>query len=219
MRERGDATAGGTGSTLSRTLDALVERYTQGPYEAEVVRARDEFGARAGRVLDDDELYEERTAAFLEWYVVERPLSAHGEVAALHALRREHDPDRAAALRAWATSHRSLFAIEAIEAGQLDVLDLVGGGRFRVDERRRLHGVAPGDVIEARLLGWRGRVVFGRTFLFHPAAARSAIEAHIARIRAQGGSRADAVDFVAALRVKAQRYKHVAPERVYELES
>ena len=47
--------------------------------------------------------------------------------------------------------------------------------------------------------------------------AREAILSHSRRVKEAGGSRADIVDFVASLRVRALRYKHVAAERVYEM--
>ena len=71
-------------------------------------------------------------------------------------------------------------------------------------------------MVEARLVGWRGRVRFGRTFTFHPRDAKKAIVGHVRRIRAAGGSRADAVDHVATLKVRTLRWKHVEPARVYE---
>ncbi len=200
---------------LESALDRLIEAFGAGTWAEEVVRAKDEYATRTGRVFEDDELFEARTAAFLEWYAVERPLAAPGlPPAALHRLAA---PDDAEAMTAWLASHRSLYSIE--DQGEHHVLlyDLIGGGLFEVDERRRLHGVADGDLLEARLVGWQGKVRFGRTFLYHPAGARESIISHARRVKESGGSRADIVDFVASLRVRALRYKHVAAERVYEM--
>jgi hypothetical protein len=200
---------------LDSALDRLIEAFGAGAWSHEVVRARDEYAARTGRVFEDDELFEARTAAFLEWYAVERPLSGAGVPPA--ALRRHDVPADAPALSAWLASHRSLFAIEDQDQEGVLLQDLIGGGLFEVDERRRLHGVADGDLLEARLVGWQGKVRFGRTFLYHPAGAREAIIGHARRVKDTGGKRADIVDFVASLRVRALRYKHVAAERVYEM--
>ena len=60
-------------------------------------------------------------------------------------------------------------------------------------------------------------VVFGRTFVFHPRAARDAILAHARRLVANGGDRRAAIDHVAALRVKVERYRHMPAAKVYEL--
>jgi hypothetical protein len=59
--------------------------------------------------------------------------------------------------------------------------------------------------------------VFGRTFVFHPRGAREAILAHARRIVASGQDRRAAIDHIAALRVKVERYRHMSPAKVYEL--
>jgi len=199
---------------LDAALDGLVDRFGQGRWAEATVAARARFADRTGRVFEEDEIFEARTVAFLEWYVLEDP-APEGQTPVATALAEETDEVQAAVLRALATSHRSLFAVAALDDGSVVLDDLWGGCRFAVDERRRLHGVSRGDIIEARLIGWRGRVRFGRTFAFHPAAARAAIVGHLARIRAEGGTRADAVDFIAALQVKALRWKHVEIVKVY----
>jgi hypothetical protein len=200
---------------LEEALDHLIEHFGARPYDGEIVEARAAYAARTGRVFEEDELYEARTAAFLEWYAVERPLGGAGVPPAVVAYR-EADAAGQLLLRALCLSHRSLFAVTALDEGEVMLTDLVGGGRFRVAERRRLFGVSVGDIVEARLVGYGGRVVFGRTFGYHPAVAREAILSHVRRICGEGGTRADAVDYVASLRVRAERYKHVAAERVYE---
>jgi hypothetical protein len=201
----------GEARELDAALDGLIERFGQGPWQEDAVRARAEYAERTGRVFEEDEIYEARTVAFLEWYVCERPLTGRGQTPAEIALAEADSP----ALRAWARSHRSLFRVAHIGETSVELVDLWGGARFAVDERRRLHGVAAGDVVEARLVGWRGRVRFGRTFGFHPAAARPALVELVGAVRARGGRRVDAVDEAAQRQVRALRFQHVEPERVY----
>jgi hypothetical protein len=62
-------------------------------------------------------------------------------------------------------------------------------------------------------------VRFSRGFCFHPTGVREAILGHAHRIRERGGSRAEALDYISSLRVRAERYRHVAPARVYETET
>ena len=202
---------------LEAALDRLIEAFGVGAWAEEAVRARDEYAGRTGRVFEDDELFEARTAAFLEWYAVERPVAGQGLPPAALRRREAAAEGDAEALAAWLASHRSLFSIEDQADDHVLLYDLIGGGLFEVDERRRLHGVADGDLLEARLVGWQGSVRFGRTFLYHPPGAREAILGHSRRVKEAGGTRADIVDFVASLKVRALRYKHVAAERVYEM--
>jgi hypothetical protein len=80
-------------------------------------------------------------------------------------------------------------------------------------------GVEAGDVAELRLVGVQGEVRFGRTFIYHPKAARAAIVERARAMMAKGASRRDVIDAVAHQRTLLTRYKHMPPARVYELGS
>lgn len=180
----------------------------------ELARAREEYAARRGRVFEDEELWERWTQGMLEWCAVERPW--RGGPAPAHAwARRESEPERRAALAAWARSLRTLVSVEALEPGRVVLRDLVGGALIAVDEDRELYGVEIGDVTEVRLLGHAGRVRFGRTFCFHPPEAGDALARIAAARHAAGDPRADIVDGAATLRIRCERYRHVPAARIY----
>src|SRR5262249_47326758 len=71
---------------LSEVLDRLIAFAARD--EAELVRGREEWAESAGRVFDDDPLYEERAVAFLEWFSLERP-GPDGRVPAARFLAEE----------------------------------------------------------------------------------------------------------------------------------
>jgi hypothetical protein len=205
-------------ASLDEVLDRLTAEHTR---DADlVVAARKEYEERRGRVHEDEQLWDAWSAAFVEWFLVERIApGADGPVAArsLAAARAAGDDERVAELRAYLTSHRSLFEVRALDDGRVQLLDLIGGATFSVAEPRTMHGVEVGDVAEMRLIGWGGDVLFGRTFVYHPPAARAAIAGHVAALEARGMDRRAIVDHVASLRIKVDRYRHVAPAKVYEL--
>lgn len=217
-----DAPREGTSvSFLLGVLDDMIGR--AGATFAEGMReARKGYDERRGRVFEDEELWEVWTQAFLEWYVVERPEPLGDQGAPLSVryaaeLDAFGDARAARAARAWARSHRSLFEVRALRAGTVELLDLIGGGQFAVDEQRAMVGVSPGHVAEVRLIGFEGRVHFGRTFCFHPEGTREAIIGHVRRMAASGSTRHDIVDFCAGLRIRCERYRHVSPRRIYEI--
>lgn len=221
----GAAVAGAAGegahahAVLASVIDEIIERFGGAAHTGVITAARQEYDARRGRVFEDEALWEAWTQAFLEWYVLERPLpEAQGRPAAVQVLedaRRQGDAARAAAARAWLVSHRSLFEVRALAAGRVELHDLIGGAQFSVCEPRAIVGVSVGDVAEMRLIGFAGEVLFGRTFCYHPSGTRDAIAAQVRDLRAQGGSRQDIVDFCASLRIRCQRYRHVPPARIY----
>jgi len=206
-----------TAALLDEVIETLYARHTTDPEAASV--ARREYEERRGKVHQDDELWEPWSAAFVEWYVVERIASGarHPPAAATYReLAAAGDP-RAPVVRALVTSQRSLFEIRAMARGRIELLDLLGGAAFHVDEQRALHGVEVGDVAELRLVGISGEIQFGRTFIYHSKAARAAIVERARAMLAGGSTRRDVIDHIAQLRVQVTRYRHMPVARVYEL--
>jgi hypothetical protein len=201
---------------VGSVLDELIARFGGGENAGEVARARAEYDERRGRVFEDEELWERWSQVFLEWYVLERVMPGHDYPPAATALAETTDPARAEVLRALLTSHRSLFEVRATEVGKVMLVDLLGGAELEVDEQRAMHGVEVGDVLEARLVGVRRAVSFARTFWFHPAGTRDSIVVHSERLRREGKDRREIIDYMANLRVRCERYKHLTPQKLYE---
>jgi hypothetical protein len=203
---------------LDEVVDELYARHTADA--AAALAARRDYEERRGKVHQDDELWEAWSAAFVEWYVVERVAVGGRPVAveSYRAMKAEGDP-RADVVRALITSQRSLFEVRAVgRDGRAVLLDLLGGAEVEVHDRR-LDGVEAGDIAELRLVGVRGDVRFGRTFIYHPKDARAAIVERARAMLAKGATRRDVIDKVAQLRVQVTRYRHMAAARVYELGS
>ena len=206
-----------TAALLDEVIETLYARHTTDPEAAQA--ARREYEERRGKVHQDDELWEPWSATFVEWYVVERvaPGGHHPPaVATWRELVAAGDP-RAAVVRALVTSQRSLFEIRAMARGKVELLDLLGGAVFHVDEQRALHGVEVGHIAELRLVGIAGEIQFGRTFIYHAKAARAAIVERARGMLAGGSTRRDVIDHMAQLRVQVTRYRHMPVARVYEL--
>ncbi len=206
-------------SVLAEALDRAIAFAARD--EAETVRAREEWSEKAGRVFDDDALYEERTTAFLEWYALERPLPS-GKVPAERLLAEETLAEQEGAwVRALATSHRSLFEVGKVQDGIILLDDLLGGGSFAVTERRRLPGVEEHEIFEARLVAnvvTPPELLFTRAFQFHPREARGELKRQAERARKAGEPRAETLFRLLRSRLKALRYKHVTADKIYKEE-
>lgn len=204
---------------LATVLDRVVAFAARD--EAETVKAREEWAEKAGRVFDDDALYEERTTAFLEWYALERELPT-GKVPAERFLAEEPLDDKEGAwVHALATSHRSLFEVQKVHDGVILLDDLLGGGSFAVTERRRLPGIEDSEVLEARLVAnpvSPPELLFTRAFQFHPREARAELKRQAERARKAGEARGETLFRLLRLRLKALRYKHVTADKIYKEE-
>ncbi|HEX6835812.1 MAG TPA: hypothetical protein VF334_04530 [Polyangia bacterium] len=206
-------------SILATVLDRVIAFAARD--EAETVKAKEEWSEKAGRVFDDDALYEERTTAFLEWYALERELPS-GKVPAERFLAEEPLDDKEGAwVHALGTSHRSLFEVQKVHEGVILLDDLLGGGAFAVTERRRLPGIEDNEILEARLIAnpvTPPELLFTRAFQFHPREARNELKRQAERARKAGEARAETLFRFLRLRLKALRYKHVTADKIYKEE-
>jgi len=210
----------GSAGLIHSLIDRLAAEYSDEPYRTEIAEAREDYFNRAGKVFEDDrELFEGRMASFVEWYVLERPLQG-GPPPVVRALERANgngdDPVTRQALAALATSHRSVFDLAAVAGDSVELEDLLGGARFKVVERRSTIGFEVGDLIEARLC-WEGkRIVFTKTFLFHPRDARTEALAAVDAALAKGTPRADIIFALSRMHIRWHRHGHVNAVRVYK---
>jgi len=203
---------------IYRLLDRLAERYSEREHKLEAMRAREEYFDRTGKVFDDDaELFEGRMAAFLEWYVLDRPFAGSPLPPVVQALETDKalSADERRVMASLATTHRSLFQLFSETDRVLDIEDVIGGARFRVRERRSTVGIAPGDLFEARLC-WDGTdVIFGRTFLFHPPDARDVVLDWIEKSVAGGVAREEIMFHLSRQHIRWHRQGHNAAAKVY----
>lgn len=187
----------------------------------ELLAAREEWGLKAGRVFDDDSLYEERTTAFLEWFALERPLADGKLPAEKFATDEPLDESEQKWAQSLARSHRSLFEVREVGEGHILLDDLLGGGAFSVIERRKLPGVEPSEIFEVRLVAnvaTPPQLLFTRAFQFHPLDARGELKKHAERAKKAGETRADTLFKLMRLRLKAIRYRHVTADKIYKEE-
>jgi hypothetical protein len=185
--------------------------------EADVVAAKAAWSELTGEVRSDHELYNERSDAFVEWYLLERR-GADGRTPAERAFLAASDERTRAALHSLCLAQRSLYRVLMLRPGGLRLEDLYGGGRFDVDERRRLPGVQTADLLDARLLAdpeMPYRLLLGRAVLFHPREAAATVLGLVKEARLRREPRSQLLSRLLRLRLRALSYRHVSPARIY----
>lgn len=200
------------------TIERLAARFAVPPWDAQMVQARREWDEKRGRVYDDDEVFEAHVAGFLEWYLLERELP-DGQPPAVAALRGEAAAEEERLLRALVYSHRSLFEVVDAFPRELLLSDLIGDGLWRIDQDPPLDGVDPGDIFEARLIPWEGRVVFGPAFCFHPRQARESIHALLRQAEREARIGPELVFAFAEMRLRQSRFRNIVVERIYTFDA
>ncbi len=197
-------------------FDELLQLTTSEPEQ--LITARRVFSQLTGLVEPDHELYAERSDAFVEWFLFEQRDEAGLTRVERRLQELPHTAPHRPHLQALRSSHRSLFQVVRLVPGGLLLDDLIGGGRFSVEERRRLPGVSAGDLFEARLIpdpDHRPALCFGRALLFHPREAVSAVLAQVRRAHSILEPRHELLSRLLRLRLRCFSYRHVSAARIY----
>jgi hypothetical protein len=150
--------------------------------------------------------------------VLDRPFGGQPAAPALCWLESDGatlTPAERMALAHLVASHRSVFEVETVQAGQVCVRDLIGGARFSVGERRSTVGFQPQDILEGRVVASAQSVLFAKSFLFHPRDAREQVLALLKAGVAAGTSREALVFQLSRLHLRWHRQRHIGAARVY----
>jgi hypothetical protein len=156
---------------------------------------------------------------FLEFYLCDRHAPWAGKTPAraryLEALQRE-SPEQAAVWRAFTETWHGLFQIKGLTPGVVRVVALSARTEVVVSERRAMHGLSVGDVLEARLVPFGGTLAFSNAWVWHPHEAAPLIVAEAERRRLAGLPERELVFDCARRSLKADRYRQIAIERIYD---
>jgi hypothetical protein len=202
-------------------LDRVSDWATSDAFREELARARKDFFARTGgEVFEDDKSVESRLAAFLDWYLLDRPLEGRNltpAAAFLQDHRAELAPEDQAIHETLTKTIHGIFEVRRLaKKERLKVRDLCSLLEYEVFERRQMVGLQKNDIFEARLISSGQDLTFSSAFCYHPREVRKAILAELKRRRKLGPI--DATSFVhqlSGMALKYERYRNVAVESIY----
>src|SRR6218665_544980 len=202
-------------------LDQLTAFGSQEERKPDLLAAKAEYLRLTGEVFEDDKLFELRMASFMDYHLYDRvsPVSGQTPAAEFYHLRLQgSSPEEANAFRCFMETVHGLFEVRKLGKGLVRLRELYSGKDFDVTERRHMVGLETGDVLEARLIPFAGHLLFSSAFCFHPRVAVKSIKTGVKRRKKKEPQRAP-VEMVwecARRAVKAERYKQIAIERIYD---
>lgn len=204
-------------------LDELTQFACGEDRKNDLIEGRADYHRLTGEVHEDDKQFEMRMASFLDWYLFDRP-SPSGQTPAQELYGRVLQvgpPERAAAFRAFTETLHGLFEVRKLGKGVVRLRELFQGKDFEVTERRVFAGLEKGDLLEARLIPFNGALVFSAAFCCHPKAAFKAILKEVKRRKKKEPDRSpkELVFECARMSLKADRYRQIAVEKIYDFEN
>jgi hypothetical protein len=210
--------------TLAQLHEKLLSWATAEERSGDLLAARRAHFERHGEPHEEDRSYEVRLNRMLDEYLYDfRPPGGTGTTLErfLEAEAPALAPEDLAVYRELAGNVHALFEVRRIGDGKVRLRDAFTDEDRDVTERRQVAGLAKGDLIEARLLPFRGELFFSGAYLWHPREVRKAIFAEVKRLRKEAGKggQPDAKAFLAILSrmaMKLERYRNVRLESIYD---
>ena len=205
-------------------LDQLIAFASTEERKADLLAAKSAYFQRTGEVFEDDKQFEMRMASFLDFYLFDRKRPESGKTPAEELLEqksRDPDPEAPAAFRSFAETVHGLFEVRKVKPGTIRLRELFSAKDYDVTERRHTVGLEKGDILEARLIPFDGALVFSAAFCFHPREAAKAIKKEVKRRKKLLPDTPPVeLTWEAAKRaIKAERYRQIAVEKIYDFES
>ncbi len=209
---------------LSELQEKLLAWATSEERKEELLSARRYYFDRHGEPHEEDKSFETRMNGMLDYYLYDfrPPGSAETTV---EIFMREMGPhlttDELALYRVLAKSIHGLFEVRKIRPGEVRLRDCFSDVVHDVTERRQMLGLGKGDLLEARLLPFEGKLFFSGAFLYHPLEVRKLVLNEVKRLRkhAGKGNLPDVEEFIATLSrmaFKLERYRNVKVESLYD---
>lgn len=205
------------------SYEEIVRFASEGRLNEELRQAKAEFVERTGELFESDTSFERRLASFLEWYVLDRPVSFQPDTTPvklyIDSVADKLPAEEVNRLRGLTKSILSLFEFKNVKGEHLQVVDLLSNRKYQVYERRKPAGLEPNDILEARLVPYDEKLVFAEAFGFEPREARRAILKVAKAFRKKGApddERVALVHKVAYFTNRCERYKHVDPKQIFE---
>ncbi len=214
--------------SLPELQEKLLAWATAEPRRSWLLESRAQYFGRYGEPHEEDKSFESRMNGMLDAYLydfrpeggeertIERFIGSQGALLS---------PEGLAAYRDLARNVHAVFEVRRMQPGEIRLREIFGGGDYDVSERRQLVGLEKGDLIEARLLPFEGKLVFSGSFIYHPQGARKRVLAEVKRLKkvaAKEGKPVDVPAFLALLSrmaFKLERYRNVKLESIYDFES
>jgi hypothetical protein len=210
--------------TLPELHERLLSWATAEARQADLLAARAEHFGRSGEPHEEDQSFEQRLTGMFDFYLYEWRPGPQAPTMLERFISTEAaglPPADRATLAALVDHRRGLFEVKRVRPGLVRMVDVFTGEVIEVAERRQVTGLEKGDLLEARLLPYEGKLVFSDAFLYHPREARKLILAEVKRIRkaASPAARPDPASFLATLSrmaFKVERYRNVRLESIYD---
>lgn len=170
---------------LQTELNKLIEHATSPEFFEEVHKAKDEYRKIFGDIYEDDQSFENRMAAFLEWYTFDRFITGDTTTPLSAYIDKNKETWPAETLKVYEnfTNHIiGIFIVKKVKKDHVIVLNLFNKMTHQVQETQSEIIFRKNEIFEGRIISYSGQNYFTGAYCFHPQKTLKFIKSEIAEL-------------------------------------
>ena len=201
---------------LQELIDELIDYISKSGREEDVAGAKEEFFKDAGGLFGEEDSFERRIGAFLEWYIVDRRMGGGSVLEEFTA--KVDDEDKKRDLLTIKESIRSIFEVTKVYADKVYLKDLDGGRKYYVFVPGDMNFFKNRNIIETRLFPFNKHYVLSKYYIFHPEKMKKFIAARL-KDAAERHDPGTTINRLANMSLKWEKYRNYRIEEIYKVRS
>lgn len=188
--------------------------------EDELIRAKEEFFWKTGKVFHDDPFYEQRMGYFLDCFLLERPVSnlaSDKMLTPFSIYEEEHLLDSSAKIELKAYLH-SVFQITKTSSHTIVVQDIITEQKYTIAARAEesFKALQKKEIFQGFLYILSEKILLSHGIIFHPSKAARIIKKQIKKsLKSDDFDPLRELARFARQNLRHLRHAHVDPKRVY----
>ena len=208
-----------------QSIDLLLESILTWVMEVvghdQMVKAKEEFYWKNGKVFHDDPFFNGRMGYFIDYFIFQRPLESSvpsiANESPYEAFRNKSDGVKEDDCDVIGFVH-SLFQVTRISGLGILLKDLFSGEKIlcRYYESGSFHGFAKKDIFQGFIYKLEDKNLLSRGLVFHPPEVSRLIKSYIKKIRkGDQYEQLRGLSRLARQQLRHLRHSHVKPKKIY----
>ncbi|NRA64397.1 MAG: hypothetical protein HRU19_07935 [Pseudobacteriovorax sp.] len=210
-----ESVGGEVGSTVENELEkVLLWSYAELGSE-QMVKAKEEFYWKMGKVFPDDDFFANRMSYFIDHFIFERPVESHKELGGSTPYE-VYTQNNDVALHPYL---HSLFVVVKKTKSKLQLKSLITSEKIQITARpqERLDGIQKKDILQCFVYQMNQQFFMSKGVIFHPYRSYKIIRKKLKKVISSENFQASKLlHSLARKQLRHCRHIHVDPRKFYQ---
>ncbi len=199
---------------IKERIDELVEYISASGREADVAKVKEEYFSENAGIFGDEESYDMRIGAFLEWYMIDRMIG--GKSLLEEYAETIDDLGKREDILSLRDGLRSIFEVTGVYDDRVYLKDLVGKKKYIVMSPYANKFFKNKNILDCRIFKYdEKRYTMSESYFFHPEKAKKIIVSKLKEAAAMDKIGL-LLNSMANMSIKWERYRNFKLEEIYK---